>query len=736
MQLHLDEENYRVMLENEQDKVKKENNFDGVEETKKESAIIEESEKEGNIETPSEKSDMENEESTITQEESANRKKEEPSGKEEKPIVEEKEVETSNHKEVEAKSELDTAEAEEADKEKTMSSKDEDEKQKEETSTEETEDNESMVSSDEEEEEENDEENEDEYHGILVKDYDEMNLDALGEELERLLKAHEIKEIRQHVRDIKAEFDVQFGKKRADKKEKFLEEGGNIIDFSYSTDAEKKFNKLYFEYKEKRDNYYKNIRKNLQENLERRLGIIEELKAITGVGTDMSANFKDFRDLQDRWRKAGPVPRNDYKNTWNTYHHHVERFYNFLHLDREFRELDYKHNLEQKLKMIARAEELTEEKNVNQAFRELQNLHRMWKEEVGPVSQEYSDAIWEKFSEATKKIHDNRRAHFEELDKERERNLELKKGIISKIEGLIEENIKSHGEAQQKIKATQKLREEFFKAGRVPRKDNQPTWDAFKTALRSFNHKKNEFYRKRKEEYSENLERKMELIQIAEEHQDSDDFEKVTPLMKKIQADWREIGFVQRSKSDKIWKRFKKACNHYFDRLHALRDEEDKELIEAFGKKKALLKEVNDLTLTQNRDEDLPVIKKKIEEWKSIGNVPKNKGYIEGKFNRALDKLFKKLDLNRKDAEMLKYENHLESLKEGDDDYKIKKEASFLRNKIDQTATEIRQMETNLQLFDNADRSNPLMKGTFKNIDRLKQQLKIWESKLEKIKSL
>lgn len=588
----------------------------------------------------------------------------------------------------------------------------------------------SLISSDDDEEEV-----EDEYFGILVKDYDEMNLDALGEELERLMKDHDIKKIRQHVRDIKKEFDLQFGAERAEKKQEFLDQGGNIIDFSYSSNAERKFNKLYFEYKEKRDEYYKSVRKNLQENLERRLAIIEELKAITGVGTDMNANFSAFKNLQERWRKAGPVPRNDYKDTWNTYHHHVERFYNFLHLDREFRELDYKHNLEQKLKMIDRAEELVEEKDINRAFRELQNLHRMWKEEVGPVAQEYSDPIWEKFSEATKKVHENRRAHFEALDQERENNLEHKQQIIDKIEDLSEQEIKSHGQAQNLIKSFHKLRDEFFNAGRVPKKENQNTWDAFKQASRAFNHNKNEFYKKRKEEYAENLEKKMELIRIAEEHKDSDDFETATPVMKRIQSEWKKIGYVQRNKSDKIWKRFKKACNHYFDRLHAQRNEKDKEAMQAFHQKEELLKQVSKLELSQNREEDLKLIKQKIEAWKNIGSVPRNKRSIEGDFNNALDSLFKQLDLNRKDAEMLKYENKLEELKE-EDEYQIRREASFLHKKVDQTKDEIRQLENNLQFFDKPDRTNPLMKDTFKNIDRLKQQLKIWQAKLEMVKRL
>lgn len=598
------------------------------------------------------------------------------------------------------------------------------------------------MSSDEEDEgtesemDQEDSEVEDEYYGIPVRAYDEMNLDALGEELERLLRGHDVKEIRNHVREIKTEFDLKFDAEREQMKKEFLEGGGNIIDFSYSTPSEQKFNKLYFEYKEKRDDYYKTVRKNLQENLERRLAIIEELKSITGVGTDMNVNFKSFRNLQDRWRKAGPVPRNDYKDTWNTYHYHVERFYEFLHLDREFREMDYKYNLKQKLKMIDRAEELTQEKNVNRAFRELQNLHRMWKEEVGPVSQEFSDAIWEKFSEATRLIHENRRAFFAERDQKREDNLTAKQEVIEKIAVLAQNEFKSHKEAQQKIKEANQLREEFFKIGKVPMKDNNAVWEAFKIATRDFNHKKNNFYKERKETFRDNLERKMELIAIAEEHKDSDDFETVTPLMKKIQNEWKNIGYVPRSKSDKIWKRFKKACNHYFDRLHAERNKENQGEIDAYNKKADMLKEVLELQLSGNRDEDLNLIKAKINEWKQIGRVPRNKQHIEGKFNKALDTLFGELDMNKQEAELLKYDNYLQSLDDDDNDDRIRREASFLYKKIEQTKDEIIQLETNLQFFDKVDKNNPLMKGTFRNIEQLKQQLEVWKAKLQKLKQL
>src|SRR5699024_4687239 len=248
--------------------------------------------------------------------------------------------------------------------------------------------------------------------------------------------------------------------------------------------------------------------------------------------------------------------------------------------------------------------------------------------------------------------------------------------------------------------------------------------------------KKTEINKKTKKENKKNNKKKLQLIRIEEEHKDSEDFETTTPLMKKIQTDRKKIGYIKRNKGDKIRKRFKKACNHYFDRLHALQDEKDQVALEAYHKKEELLKEVKALELTKDRAKDLPKIKEKIEAWKNIGNVPRNKRNIERKFNKALDKLFQQIDMNKKDAEMLKYENHLESLKEEENENKLRKEASFLYKKIDQTSDEIIQLETNLEFFDNADRDNPLMKDTFKNIDRLKQQLKIWEAKLEKVKRL
>jgi hypothetical protein len=386
--------------------------------------------------------------------------------------------------------------------------------------------------------------------------------------------------------------------------------------------------------------------------------------------------------------------------------------------------------------MIARAEELAEETNINRAFRELQMLHKMWKEDVGPVAKEYREDIWEKFSEATKKIHENRQAHFADLDKVKEKNLEVKQQIINDIKEIADKDVTSHNQAQQQIKKIEALRDQFFKAGKVPLKVNEETWQAFKENVRTFNRKKNAYYKNLKKEQYKNLEKKLELVEIAEDNKDNEDFKATTPIMKKIQSNWKQIGHVPRKDSDKIWKRFKDACNHYFDRLHAVRNEENKEENEAFDKKKELLDAAKSLELQGNPEEDLKLIKAKIAEWKEVGRIPYNKRYIEGKFNKVLDQLFSQLDIGRKEAEMMKYENRVQALDEADDSRQIEREESFLRKKISETKAEITQLENNMQFFSNVDESNPMVSDVLKNIERHKVQLETWKAKLKKVRSL
>ena len=570
-----------------------------------------------------------------------------------------------------------------------------------------------------------------------IVDYSKLSELELISELKIVLDSKPVNEIKEVVENIKNEFNSKFQDELEKNKESFLAEGGNIIDFYFTTPEKKEFDTSYYYYKDKRSNYYKNLQKDQKANLIKREEIIEELKSLFNAKENTSTIYKRFRDIQERWFDAGSIPRDKYNTVWNNYHHHVENFYDILHLDREFRDRNFKQNLEHKLRLIGRAEELTKEENNNKAFRELQMLHKMWKEEIGPVAKEFSDDIWDKFSAATKIIHDKRNQHLEQLEAEAEKNVDFKIEIINNINSLTDTaKNKGHQTWQNTIKKVQELRDQFFEAGNVPRSKNKEIWNLFKEATRNFNKEKNAFYKIQKKEQFDNLAKKRELIKVAQDNKDGDDFETLTPLMKKIQTDWKKIGHVPRKDSDKIWKEFKAVCNHYFDRLHSQKNEANKEEIANFEAKKVFLDSLKSLSLEGDYKKDMVTITAKIKEWKGLGRVPYNKKNIEQDFNKKLDDLFEKLDLDKKQIELIKFENKLNSFVSEEDDRKLKNEEFFISKKVGEIKNEIRQLENNLLFFKHVKDDNPLVKDVNNNISKQKEQLDTWVEKLKKVRVL
>lgn len=571
-------------------------------------------------------------------------------------------------------------------------------------------------------------------HEVETKDYHAMDMDALVEEFASLVKNHPVQAISKQFNQLKEEFNNQYSELVEAKKEEFLSEGGNIIDFRYTSNAKNHFNKIYGEYKTLRNAYYKNLEEGLKNNLAKRNEIIEEIKGLLNVEEDINNTYKHFKDLQEKWRTAGSIPRDRYNTVWNTYHHHVERFYDFLHLNRDLRDLDFKHNLEEKQKIVVRAEELSQHDDVMYAFRELQLLHKTWKEDIGPVGKEHREDIWDKFSAATKIIHNKRQAYYSDIDKVYEANLIVKNELISKIQEISQQKATNHKGWQEKIKEVEALREAFFKAGKVPSKVTEKTWSGFKQAVRDFNKNKNSYYKSLKKDQLENLNKKLALITLAKENNQSDDFAKVTPLMKKIQADWRTIGHVPRKDSDKIWKQFKEACNFYFDRLHAKRDEANAVELEAYSAKETYLSTLTDIKLEGDHNEKINTIKAHIAHWKSLGHVPRNKKKINDTFNKVIDGLFGQLDMDKNEADIIRYNNKISAL-EGDQ-RALENELLFVKRKVDEVKAEINQLENNLGFFANAKADNPLVKEVHKKIDQHKKSLASWKQKLQQVKAL
>lgn len=565
---------------------------------------------------------------------------------------------------------------------------------------------------------------------IPMLDYATMELDKLVEELQKLIKNNPVQQIKNHVDAVKTAFNGKFGKLLAEKKEAFLAEGGNSIDFQFSSPVKTEYNSLLKDYKVKRDAYYKQLESQLNDNLEKRNALIEELKNLI-ENADPKTMYNEYQKLNDRWKAIGPVPKSKYNDTWRTYHHHVERFYDLLHLNKDFRELEFKHNLEEKLKLIDRAKTLLNYDDVNAAFKELQELHRLWKEEVGPVDKEHREEVWGKFSDITKQLHDKRHEYQKILRSKHQEIIDAKLAVIAKIDAYDVSGNNSHNDWQKSIKEIEALRQQYFDAGKLPYNKSEAVWQKFKAATQKFNAEKNSFYKAEKQSQSDNLKKKIALVELAESLKESSDWEETTNTMKRIQSDWKKIGHVPRKYSDEIWKRFKAACNHYFDRFHAHKNELDEGVKAIVDAKKAFIDE-----LKNKAEATLDEVKEAIVAWRDMGSLPRNARHLDGKFNKVVDSLLEKQNLSKEDIEMMKFKNIVDNYLSQEDFRKLDSEQLFLRRKIDETVRDMQQLENNLSFISNATEDNPLVKNVRKGIQEFKDQLDILQVKLDYLKGL
>ena len=576
--------------------------------------------------------------------------------------------------------------------------------------------------------EEAEKEDEKEDDSLPQIDYSKLSLEELVDALKNLLNDNAAHKIKSQVEKIRSSFNKKFGKLLAEKKAQFLEAGGNTIDFKFNSPVKEEYNKLLSEYKRTRDAYYSELENRLNENLEKRLLVIERLKALIDEA-DPKTMYTVFKEIQDSWRKIGPVPKTRYNDTWKIYHFHVERFYDLLHLSKDYRDLDFKNNLEEKLKIIAEAEALTLEKDVNYAAKKLQDLHKAWKEDIGPVASEMREEIWKKFSNATKKIHDRRHEHYKEMRSKVQEIIEKKLEVIQELNNYDFSKNDSHNDWQKSIKEIEKLRQKYFDAGKLPYAKSEEVWQKFKAATKRFNAAKNAFYKQEKSGQQDNLKKKLALIKIAESFKDSEDWEEATNTMKKIQSDWKKIGHVPRKFSDDIWKKFKAACNHYFDRYHQQKNAISKEQQAIVDAKKEFLEKLKE---TKKATKDS--LTKAINDWNDLGRLPRKFRHLDGKFNKQLDLLLDKLSVDKTEFTMLKFTNTIDGLADDNESRKLESEEIFIRKKIDEIKREIQQLENNLGFFQNADEKNPLVVNVKNQVKDFKKNLDVWKQKLSYIK--
>ena len=561
-------------------------------------------------------------------------------------------------------------------------------------------------------------------------DYSKMPLENLVAELDKVLTEHAVNKVKKQVDAIKNVFNQQFGALLAEKKAAFIEAGGESIDFQFSSPIKTTYNSLLSQHKKERDAYYSDQEKSQKVNLEKRFEVIEALKDLI-ADADPKIMYKQFKELQDTWRVIGPVSKTKYNDTWKIYHHHVERFYDLLHLSNDFRDLDFKNNLEEKLKIIQKAEALAELENINDSFKELQELHKIWKEDIGPVAREMREEIWKKFSQATKKIHDKCHEYYRSMKTKFDEIIQKKLEIVAQIEAFDISKNKNHNDWQDSINALETLRQAYFNVGKLPYAKSEEIWLKFKAATKNINKAKNNFYKEEKNSQQDNLNQKIALIELAESLKDSTDWENSTESLKKIQADWKKIGHVPRKFSDDVWKRFKSACNYYFDQYHKNKNavsEEDQLIITT---KKDFLENIK--TAEINTKEG---VLEAVNSWKSLGYLPRSVRHLEGKFNKQIDRLISTLSIDKNEIEMLRFKNNIDGFASNNDVRKLDAEQIFVRKKVDEVVREIQQLENNLGFFSNAKPDNPLVLNVKVKVEVFKKDLSLWKEKLSYIKKI
>ena len=506
----------------------------------------------------------------------------------------------------------------------------------------------------------------------------------------------------------------------ADKKHDFVEEGNDMENFSYEHPEQSKYSALVSIFKEKLDAFNKNQEKEHQENLEKRNQIIEKLKNLY-INTEPNTNlFRAIREIKEEWANAGAVAKSEFKNLNHNYFHHLNQFYQMLDLNKEYREQEYAHNLEKRKSIIARAEELINEVSVQKALNELQYLHRLWKEEAEPVAEEFRDSTWEVFKEISNKIHERKSELLAQIEVEQQKALEKKNEIIAKLKDFASsKEAVTHNYWQQAIKQVEQLRSEFLKLGNVPKKLSNQNWTEFKTALRAFNTKKNDFYKNLKNSQHVNLEEKQKLISIAQDNMHSEDWDTAVPLFKKLQEDWKNIGHVPKNQANKVWNDFRDACNTFFNNFREKNASTTDDWKQNYHQKKALLEELKQINDEAGSVEKIEQIKSS---WDSIGKVPRNKMSINNEFNKALKE---KLKLNKINVFDLKEENLTEA--------QLTDKARKIKSQIADLEAEVVKLENNINFFNNPSRENPLLKDTYDKIDEKKVLIESLKQSLHKL---
>ena len=550
-----------------------------------------------------------------------------------------------------------------------------------------------------------------------LKDFNEtiVDTDKLIDNLKTLIDSNNLLSISKDVENIKAQFYIKLKNTEKDK-----------------SDIEKKFKKIYNQYRLEKNTLRKKIEKEEEDNLKIKKDIIAEIKELTNNIEIKKETFNHFKELQKKWKDTGYVNLKYKNDLWQTYNHYVEVFYDYLRLNNDLRDIDFKKNLKLKTKICEKAESLILENSLNKMHESLQLLHEEWKN-IGPVKKEDREILWQRFQEASKKINKKRNDHYTELKRKDQEKIKLKKEICGKIEAISNKTFKNNTEFSTALNKFNELVEKWKSLGGVNKKDNKHCWKDFREVQNLFYKQKNEFFKKRKENNKKSIQLKSELCNEAKNLENDTNWESSTKKIIKLQDKWKKAGHTFGKASDKLWKEFKSSCDKFFN---AKKKEQEKINLETNKKKvskEKIIKKILDFKLEDNTDKNIEFIHSCVSNWKKIGEI-KNSYKLEKNFKEVCFDLIRKINISQKEKEKLKQDTYINLIK--DNLNEVKKYKLDIKQKITEKKKEIDQYETNKSFFV-ANKNNNSIKNQIDNkIKKLITETEQLEKELKHLKKL
>lgn len=496
---------------------------------------------------------------------------------------------------------------------------------------------------------------------------------------------------------------------------------------------ETRFKDLLNNWKEKRAGHIAEQEKQRQDNLTRKLQVIESIKALTESTEDIGRTLPEFRRLQQAWKEIGNVPQESVNELWKNYQIQVERFYDLLKINNEFRDYDFKKNLEIKLKLCESAERLAEEPDVVIAFRQLQKLHEEWRE-TGPVAKEFREDCWNRFKNASAIINKKHQQFFERLKSAETENLALKTTICEKVEAIDISQLTTYKAWDEKTAEIIQYQEQWKTIGFAPKKVNNKIFERFRAACDAFFQQKSEFYKAAKDKLNQNLEKKKQLCEKAEALKDSTDWKATAEALIQIQKEWKTIGPVPKKVSDAIWKRFIKACDYFFEQKEKNAPSQKNEEAKNLEAKKELISQLKNLSKDLPKEELLPIVQELIGKWNTIGYVPfKEKDTIYKQWHEGLSAYDDLFQATKASYRLNKFQSNLEDMSTKGTG-KVLHERERLLRQFDSLSNEIKTAENNIGFFSTSKSSgNALLTEMNKKIEKLKEDRDIIYKKIKMI---